>query len=701
MVVAAIAAAFVAGTDKSGRLASAFDWRGVAGTGAPFRLDAWIDPPPYTGRAPVLLSGLAQAAGPQQIPAPVKSTIVVRSAGAGLVDVEAEGGLAKADAAAPTGSPAATPSVGAAPSIDHKWILTGDGQLTVKHDGQQIARFDIRSIPDLPPTVTITDKPKPNLRGSMTLKYKIDDDYGVVGAEAVFSAPVLNGKPITGRTLVEPPKLPLALPNGARGLGQGQTTADLSEHPWAGADVTLVIGARDEGGNTGYSAPYAMTLPARIFRQPLARALVEQRRNLVIDPDHHDGIGVALEALSEAPELFGTTPAVFLGLNAAMTRLADAKTDADLVGVADLLWSMALTIEDGDLSQTERDLRALQRELKDAIARHAPPEEIKTLTEALRQQLDKFLSEMAQKSPEADPDAQPDRNAKAVTPQDLQSLLDRMEQSARNGDMAEAQQLLEQLQSILENLKSAQRGQAQKGQQMNRPMSALDKMMRDQQGLRDKTFKRGNQQRPGQRGMPQDGGQDSSGQDPQAGDQNGEDQQAQDGNQDNSDLRQQQEGLRQQLENLQKQMRDLGLEGEKGFDEAQQAMKDAEQALGEGKKGNDRAVEAQGRALQGLQQGSKGLQGQMAQGQGEGEGQQPGETGMGRSDGTADGTGTDPLGRERNGRDRNLDAQGGLDDRQGLAERARQVLDELRRRLGERLRPQEEQDYLERLLKRY
>jgi hypothetical protein len=35
------------------------------------------------------------------------------------------------------------------------------------------------------------------------------------------------------------------------------------------------------------------------------------------------------------------------------------------------------------------------------------------------------------------------------------------------------------------------------------------------------------------------------------------------------------------------------------------------------------------------------------------------------------------------------------------AERARRVLEELRRRLGEPMRPREEMDYLERLLRRY
>ena len=696
-VLALVLAAFVAGADKEGRLAAAFSWRGADAHAAGFRLDAWIDPPPYTGRAPVLLSGpngSSIAAGTGTIDVPVRSTVVIRSSGDGKVEVTADGGLTRVEVPSK-----AKTDVGDDGIAETRFTLTGDGKVAVSRDGSAFAGFTLHAIPDLPPTIAMAGQPKANLRGSLTLAYKIDDDYGVIGAEANFSQPILDGKPVTGHTLVEPPKMPLGLPNGPRGLGQGATTTDLSEHPWAGAEVTAVLSARDEGGNVGTSPPVTLRLPTRPFHKPLAKALVEQRRNLVLDPDHKDHVETALAALTIAPDLFGVTPAVFLGLQAAQNRLADAKGDADLLGVADLLWSMALTIEDGDLSQTERDLRALQRELRDAIARHAPPEEIEKLAEALRQQLDKLIAEMAQKNAGAPPNQGPNpRGTKSISPRDLQNLLDRMERSAKNGDMADAQNLLDQLQNILENLRSA-RGDPSGGRngKMSQSMGVLDRMMRDQQGLRDRTFKRGNQQR---RLRPPDTDDDQnagSGDEPQAGqDDPPGDPQA--GNDDsNKDLEGQQQALRQQLQELQKQMRDLGLDGEKGFGDAEQAMKDAENALGRGKPGSDRAVEAQGRALQGLQQGARGLQKQMAQGQGDGGGQQ-GTEGMGRADGTGEQTGTDPLGRERNG---GLDTQHGLDAGEGLAERARQVLEELRRRLGDRLRPQDEQDYLERLLKRY
>ncbi len=695
-----IVAAFVAGSDKEGRLAAAFDWRGGTDAhAAGFRLDAWIDPPPYTGRAPVLLSGpngAALPAGTGTIDAPVRSTVVVRSSGDGKVEIAADGGLKPVEVPAK----AKAEGTGGLGIAEARFTLTGDGKLQVGRDGASIAGFALHAIPDRPPTIAMTKPPKANLRGSVTLSYKIDDDYGVVGAAADFSQPMLDGKPITGRTLVEPPKMPLGLPNGARGLGDGATTTDLSSHPWAGAEVTAVLSARDEGGDVGRSTPFTLRLPTRPFHKPLAKALVEQRRNLVLDPDHRDKVKTALEALTIAPDLFGVTPAVFLGLQAAQNRLDDAKGDADLLGVADLLWSMALTIEDGDLSQTERDLRALQRELRDAIVRNAPPEEIAKLADALRQQLDKMLAEMAQNNAGRPPNQGPNpQGTKTITPQDLQNLLDRMERSAKNGDMAEAQSLLDQLQNILENLRSAH-GDPSGGRngKMNQSMGVLDRMMRDQQALRDNTFKRGNQQQRLRPPEMDDDPESRPGDQPQAG-QDNQDGDPQAGNDDsNKDLEGQQQALRQQLQQMQKQMRDLGLDGEKGFDDAERAMKDAENALGQGKPGGDRAVEAQGRALQGLQQGARGLQKQMAQGQGGGEGEQQGVEGMGRADGTGEQTGTDPLGRDRNG---HLDAQHGLDSGEGLAERARQVLEELRRRLGDRLRPQDEQDYLERLLKRY
>jgi Domain of unknown function (DUF4175) len=125
--------------------------------------------------------------------------------------------------------------------------------------------------------------------------------------------------------------------------------------------------------------------------------------------------------------------------------------------------------------------------------------------------------------------------------------------------------------------------------------------------------------------------------------------------------------------------------------EAGDAMGEAEGALGEGDA--EGAVDGQGRALEAMRKGAQGLAQQMQQsGMGPGPGQ-PGRNGRARAE-----QNTDPLGRPLRGRDYGDDVTvkvpGEID-----AQRARRILEELRKRFGESSRPQIELDYIERLLK--
>jgi hypothetical protein len=123
-------------------------------------------------------------------------------------------------------------------------------------------------------------------------------------------------------------------------------------------------------------------------------------------------------------------------------------------------------------------------------------------------------------------------------------------------------------------------------------------------------------------------------------------------------------------------------------------MREAEGALGEGN--SDGAVGSQGRALEALRKGAQNFaqqqQGGQDQGQGPGRGR-PGRQGQARADNN-----TDPLGRPLRGRDYGDDVTvkvpGEID-----VQRARRILEELRKRLADPARPQLELDYIERLLK--
>jgi uncharacterized protein (TIGR02302 family) len=739
VLVMLVASAFLAGPEKYARLAAAFDWREAAMPGASYRIDAWIDPPDYTGKPPVMLS--LSTDQPQRIAAPINSTVIVRASG-GDIGIETEGGLE-----APIKADSAKPPETSTGDSEQRLLLRGDAKLGLKHAGSLVAQFDIAVIPDRPPQIELTDAPRANARGSLSLSYKIGDDYGVTAAEADFTDPSVEGTSGNVRSLVPPPHLALPLPAGPGGLGETEATVDLSDHPWAGARVKMTLTAHDGGGNVGKSDPIEITLPQRPFVKPIARALVEQRRNLVLFPESRERVQTALDALMIAPETFEVTSSVYLGLSVASSMLQDAQNDADLLAVADYLWNMALEIENGSLSDAERDLRAAEQQLREALQRNAPQEEIRKLTENLRAAMDKFLNEFAeQQARELGNQQQPAERApnpsRSVSRKDLQSMLDRMQEMARAGDRSDAQRMLEQLQNTLENLQMAKRRDADPTTRaMNQALRDLDKLTREQQQLRDETNRQAQAQDQAQEQQDESDDQ-QQGQPNQAPPQSPNDQaQNPSGKQSpmsDQELHDRQQALRNRLEEVERQLKQMG-QDQSALSEAQKAMKDAENALsqeqnqgqqqgqnqgqnqghgqsqggqGQGQspggqeqgqgQGAGNAVGAQGRALQALRKGADQLAQSMQQG-GEGQGaeggNQPGDQeGAGQANGGGD---TDPLGRPL-GNDPAFDPHARFDP-MGIpaAQRAQRVLEELRRRLSDPSRSKEELDYLERLLNPY
>ncbi|CAO4149698.1 hypothetical protein LPLAFNJD_LOCUS3011 [Methylorubrum aminovorans] len=724
VLVAALAALFVAGPEWRGRVAAAFDWRAPQAAAPSFRVDGWIDPPIYTRVPPLIvtMSGAAKDAV-QRLRAPVNSTLIVRIAGQGEAELTPNAALVpipkdeKAASSRPALQSGAQASETRTSLREERFRLAGGtAELGIAASGSEPQRLVIETIPDHAPEVSRVGDLEVNGRGTFNLTYRAKDDYGIASAEGVI-------EPLkAGRSLVPVPKIGLALPTDATGETETKTLVDLTDNPWSGARVKLTLVVRDEAGQEGRTESAEIVLPARPFTQPLARALAEERRRLVTAPDEDRArVQTALDALRIAPERFTPQPGIFLGLTTAANRLRAAKSDEDLTGVADLLWEMALKIEDGDLSDAEKALRAAQDRLKEAIERNAPDEEIKKLTEDLKQALDKFMKEFAQRAkPQNRQQAerqQQQQNSQTVTPDDLEKMIKDMQEAMQRGDTAEAQRLLEQLRNVLENLQNAEGGQKSDGgmAEMNRQLDELDKMSREQQELRDETYKEGQQgqQRPGQRQRPQPGqqqgqrgqqpGQQGEGQQGQRGQgqqgQQGQGQQGQGGGQQGQSMGQRQQGLREQLQDLKNRMKQQGLQGEEGLADAEEAMREAEEALGRGRSGD--AVDAQGRALDGLKRGAEGMQKQMqqmAEGEGQGEGQKDGQSQgqQGRS-GSGD---DDPLGRPTRGRDLSNGNVRVPNADESAVQRARRIMEELRRKLGDPSRPQEELDYFERLLRR-
>ena len=321
VLILVVATFFAAGSERTKRIAAAFDWQGVVAP-ANFRIDAWVTPPTYTGRPPQILPGLRPGEPVRNLAAvsvPAGSTLVVRSTGKADFNVAVAGGVAELQGGdARPQAPAGTE--------ERRYTITDNGSATVRGVGDNLV-WSFTAIPDRVPVIALAKEPEGQSRGALQLSYKIEDDYGVIDAQAVFEKkPPAKPAAKPPRPLYGAPDFTLVLPQSRTKNGVGQTIKDLTEHPWAGVDVVMTLTARDEANNEGRSSPHELRLPERPFVKPLARALIEQRRDLALDGNMKDRVMTALDALSIAPERFIPETNIYLGLRSIYWHLARPRT---------------------------------------------------------------------------------------------------------------------------------------------------------------------------------------------------------------------------------------------------------------------------------------------------------------------------------------------------------------------------------------
>jgi uncharacterized protein (TIGR02302 family) len=707
LLLTVVAAMLAAGGNVSERLRAAFS-PAASGAIALLRLDAWVTPPVYTGIAPIVL---ADGSAPQG------ETVSLTTSHDGSAEVK-------------TVEPKKEGSEGL---VEFNVALTEPLSADVKIGGQTVSKWRFELIKDEAPTVNLMGTPTTTPRGALRLVFRADDDNGVASAEARFALgegeernlaplPAEASAKVEADPLLEPPAMPLQLPRTNAKRVDGKATQDLTAHPWAGLKVRMTLVARDQASQTGESVPYEFVLPERTFTKPLAKAVVEQRKKLVRDPSAPEGVAYALNALTLGADKVIDDSVVYLALRNAYWRLRNDPSREGIASVVDQLWETALRIEDGDLPEAERAVKSAQDALMQALQENTTPEEIKRLVDELRSALSRYLQALAsQQQDKGNMSPQAEQNGdQLVSQQDLDKILKNIENLAQSGSKEMAERMLSELRDILDRLQTGSFAENAQQQRASRMMNDLSDIVSNQQRLLDDTFAARRQQSsgnetgeefevspPGQpmefgpgmsmaplfenlpgeaqpggvkgegesgrQGAPRGSGQLELGQQPQ-GQRSGQ----------HPELGERQQGLRDKLQQLIDRFR---IEGDDAPDElkgAEEAMRDARQAIGEGNL--DSATQAQSLALDRLRKGAESMAEQMMENGEAQAGQGPGNNGR------------DPLGRPDRSNRPDLGLSVKVPDEIDI-QRAREVLDELRRRLGDPSRPGIELDYLERLIK--
>ncbi len=644
----------------------------------PPRIDAWVTPPRYTGKAPLFLSSLGQNAEQVYI-VPENSELTIR------IGNEAEGEYLLSVDGKPIVQPVATPKAADTKNSSGKvlkGVLASDGTVTLQGSGQDLAAWAFKVVADSAPVIAFTADPTADVKGALSLTYKITDDYGAVKAISKFEpAEMASG----ARPLFVMPDLALSIPRKSTSDGASKTNKDLTEHPLAGEAFSLTLYAEDGAGQKAVSQTKNFILPEYYFANPLSRALQEDRRLLSSNANDKPRVLDYLDALMIRPDDTIRNASHYLGIKTARTRLAAAKTDDQLRDVVAYLWEIAKEIDKSALSDAQRRMKQAQDKLAEALENGASDKEIEKLMRELRQAMNEYMTQLAQEAEKNPQTAQDNKDSQELRTSDLEKMLDELEDLAKQGAKDQAKQLLSQLNEMMNNLQARKGKKGGEGQsQMEGKLNELGKMLRDQQKLMDETYKKGRErgdqgdggkQKGGEQGQGQEG---PNGQGKQPGESNG-----------TGELARRQNDLGRRLNDMMEGLKGLGLDPGQELSDAGKSMGRAGKKLGDGEAGE--ATGDQADALDSLRKGAESLMDQMKQAMGEqGGGQQPG----GRN-GPND---RDPLGRPRATDGPDMGQSTKVPDEIDI-QRAREILEAIRKRLGDALSPEAEKNYLERLLK--
>ncbi|MCA3364544.1 MAG: DUF4175 family protein [Roseomonas sp.] len=695
---AAVLVALVAGLGMAGReaperflaaLMPPFAEPAAAPTALAARFEAWVTPPAYTGAPPQFLNAAGGA-----VAVPTGSRLHMVFSGSASPPEVRLGGAAHAFARMDAQSHAL------------ELPLTEGGALVLKRDGRDVAQWALTLTPDAPPVVAWDPSPARAGRGlGLRLPWKAEDDWGLVALRVELR--------LKQRPSAPPVTQDIPLPGGAPRQAQGAAQHDFSAHPWAGLEVEARLFARDGAEQEGKSEGAFLVLPERRFSHPVAQQLIALRRALSLDPGARDPARRELDRISNAPEAFEHDTGMFLTLRAARHRLGRDRRDEAVPEVQQILWDVAVALEEGRTDRTARALTQAREALREALeearregAERSPEERaelqrrIQELREAIRRHLEALAERMQRENNES---LSYDPQQRVFDRRELERRTRRLEEAARDGRQEDAEREMAELDEMLQALEEGrtsrtedrQRQQRQRGQQQ---MGALQDMVRREAEMLDRAHRRSGEQENtrGDQRRPQQ--QQQRPQTPEAREEAARDARTQ-------------RALRRALGELMQQFGELTGDVPAPLAEADRAMRDAAEALAEGRDPRGAQQQAIRALTEGGRQMSQRMQRQFGppqpgEGEGEGEGQEMAGDQQG-SEGQENqlGEGRDPLGRseasQNNGSGDNVEGGEALGRAHLERLRSHQLQQELRRRGAERERPPVELEYIDRLLRRF
>ncbi len=320
---------------------------------------------------------------------------------------------------------------------------------------QKIGHWRFRVKPDKAPQVGFSEEPTATSRQTFRVAYTASDDYGVESVTLLVT-------PTASETNSDSQPIEIQLSTPRARVVETANYIDLSSLPWAGSTALVQLIVTDGAGQKGWSAPKTVTIPMRQFKNPFARALIEEREKLLQDPNSstaRDEAANVMAGIARQQSVFQGDSAVLLALRASAVRLVINDDPSTVPTAVSVLWHTALRLEEGTVGHARNKWVQAQSDLFLSLIRGAGTDMLLSHLDRMGRAMVAFFEALDNEKKRRPPVLQEVEWPlitidETITPQDIRARLIALAYAIKEGRKDESQRLLEETQIWIENLQT-------------------------------------------------------------------------------------------------------------------------------------------------------------------------------------------------------------------------------------------------------
>jgi len=203
------------------------------------------------------------------------------------------------------------------------------------------------------PVLSLSSKPVVVEGRLVRVSYDASDEHGITE----MALRVTPRNPLPGASSA-PVDIPLPAPLSKK--ISRTDFQDIGYYPWAGQTITVQLVATNELGKKSLSDSVEVTLPERRFLNPVAQALVAERKKLLQNPNNdalREEAANLMAGFAQQTAGYSGDPVVFMALRSGAVRLVLGHDNDSVLSVNDLLWQIATRLEENNPKAVQQSAR--------------------------------------------------------------------------------------------------------------------------------------------------------------------------------------------------------------------------------------------------------------------------------------------------------------------------------------------------------